>query len=133
MRRAWLPGIGTVVAGAILASAGCSILDPQTTGTGSLQITVIGAPLPPAITVTGSAGYYQIVSGDTTLSSLAAGRYAVTAGHVIVGTSIYLPTSDVQMTTVRSSMNPGTVTFTYVRSKYTCPDVGLIPCRGSIH
>ncbi|MFN0178635.1 MAG: hypothetical protein ACKVZ0_07510 [Gemmatimonadales bacterium] len=72
------------------------------TGTGALTVTVTGLPggALASITVTGPGGYNQAVTATTTLTTLAAGSYTVTAGNVASGGSTYGPTPTVQSRTV---------------------------------
>jgi hypothetical protein len=83
--------------------------------TGSLTVTVTGlaAPMAAAITVTGPGGYNLALSGSQTLPDLAPGQYSVAATEVTSGTGTYSPSLASQSVSVVAGGSPAAVTVTY--------------------
>jgi hypothetical protein len=93
---------------------GCSTTGPTGPTTGSLQITVTGLPSgPAAISVTGPAGFSQMVTATTTLTNLTPGLYTLAASPVVVSGSTYTstPASSTVNVVASSTATPATVTY----------------------
>ena len=83
-------------------------------GVGSLRVNVAGVPggATAAITVTGSNGFAQSVSGSATLSGLAPGSYTIAAAAISASGQTYGPTPASQTATVAINATQ-TVAVTY--------------------
>ncbi len=86
---------------------------PSSLSTGNLSISVSGLPtgLPAAVTVTGPDGFSQPVTGTQTLSQLVSGTYAVTAGNVTVGPTVYSATPASQSVIVGPSTGNASIVY----------------------
>ena len=103
----------------LVAIAACQPSAKTPTGptTGGLLITISGLPSGPAsLSVTGPAGYSQLVSSTITLSNLTPGTYTVTAYNVASGTTTYTPNPKTQAVGVTTSSTPLSVNVTYALS-----------------
>ncbi|WP_420995760.1 PQQ-dependent sugar dehydrogenase [Cupriavidus sp. 30B13] len=71
-----------------------------------MVVSGLPAGTPANVVVTGPGGYRQTVGTSTTLGSLAAGTYTVTAAAVLTGTSSYKPQQPVQSLAVAAGTAP---------------------------
>jgi hypothetical protein len=76
---------------AAVAAVGCSGENPSGPKVGSLVVTISGLPTGASgrVTVTGPGNFARVISGTTTLTSLAAGTYAISVADVTHDGSIY--------------------------------------------
>jgi hypothetical protein len=81
---------------------------------GSLSVTVAGLPSGPAsVIVTAPGGFYQLVTGTTTLANLTPGMYTLTAASVFVSNATYSPLPVSSTVAVSASTIPTPATVTY--------------------
>jgi hypothetical protein len=78
---------------------------PSGPSTGRLRVSILGLPAGSAadVTVSGSSGFSQPVTGTMTLTQLTPGTYTVTAATVMVGASQYAPSPLTQTIMVNGS------------------------------
>lgn len=97
-----------------VGSTAASAAVNYTATTGALTVTITGLPEPrPAVTVTGPAGFNQVLSATTILTGLAPGSYQVAAATVGIAGSTWAPAPANQSVGVSTGVAAGaTVTYT---------------------
>ncbi|MCB9505273.1 MAG: hypothetical protein H6692_03930 [Gemmatimonadales bacterium] len=102
-----------VIAGVTPAAAGIN----YTLGSGIMAVTIVGLPTGAAgaVTVSGPAGYSQLVTGSSTLSPLAPGSYTVSAANVTDAGTTWAPTPASQVVVVPTG-GAASATITYAAS-----------------
>jgi len=77
------------IAGLCGTLLGCGSSSSTALKTGKLTVTVSApAGVSPSVTVTGPAGYRQVITGTKTLTGLAAGSYTIVAAPVVIPAAI---------------------------------------------
>jgi len=89
--------------------------------TGGLQVTASGVPpgTDANIGVAGPGGFAQTLSGSQLLTDLAPGSYTVTAGNVLAGGQLYVPTPAVQTLSISASLVPQLASVSYALAPVT--------------
>jgi hypothetical protein len=112
-----------LVAGALLAAAGCSGdgSAPTDPGTGALAVTVSGLPAgaSASVVVTGPSSYSKNVAHTTTLSDLAPGSYQLTASTVASHDTNYVPTPSTATVAITADAAPIAASVVYVKTVTT--------------